>query len=62
MQIIRNLAEIEALSKCFRNKLSEIRNLFSAKILSLVVTLDLLFEWITFLEPSHVYDSLPLLS
>ena len=32
MQIIRNLAEIEGLPKCFRNKSSEIRNLFSAEI------------------------------
>ena len=36
MQIIRNLAEIGALPRCIRNKSSEIRNLFSAKIPSLL--------------------------
>ena len=36
MQIIKNLAEIEALPKCIRNKSSEIRHLFSAKIPPLI--------------------------
>ena len=36
MQMIRNIAEIEALPKCIQNKSSEILNLFSAKIPSLV--------------------------
>ena len=35
MQIIRNLAEIEAFPKCIRNKPSEIRYLCSAEILPL---------------------------
>ena len=38
IQIILNLTEIEALPKCIRNKSSEIQNLFSAEILSLVIT------------------------
>ena len=36
MQIIQNLAKIEALPKCIQNKSSKIRNLFSAKIPPLV--------------------------
>ena len=36
IQIILNLAEIEALPKCIRSKSSEIQNLFSAKIPALV--------------------------
>ena len=39
MQIIRNLAEIEALPKSIQNKSSEIRNLFSAEILPLLFLL-----------------------
>ena len=38
MQISLNLAEIEALPKCIRNKSSEILNFFSAEIPSLVNT------------------------
>ena len=37
MQISLNLAEIEALPKCIRNKSSEILNFFSAEIPSLVL-------------------------
>ena len=36
MQIIQNLAKIEALPKCIQNKSSKIRNSFSAKIPPLV--------------------------
>ena len=36
MQIIQNLAKIEALPKCIQNKSSKIQNLFSAKIPPLV--------------------------
>ena len=46
MQISLNLAEIEALPKCIRNKSSEILNFFSAEIPSLVSLLVMVGGWV----------------